>query len=233
MEGLCHREISVHLIHTLPLSENPVLPSNREMGPTPDLINIWMIDLTFFPVLSIPSTNLQLRNCLMQLPFKSLDVLSQQQYAKLSSEVAWLPPTKLYSCVSVWINLLLAPKKRSLKSCISQPLYWSAEWQGRWGWTQLCWGLFHLQREEFSASLALDSEWRRRAPLTVDRKSCTWKETWVYLTLQNKTQLGSNSLILFVIFHLLLDNIISRRDGGNNFLNNYFNIVLPVFLHEG
>ena len=55
----------------------------------------------------------------------------------------------------------------------------------------------------------------------------------MYLTLQNKAHLGSDSLILFVIFHLLLDNIISRRDGGNNFLNNYLNIVLPVFLHEG
>lgn len=159
-----------------------------------------MTDLTYFPVLSIPPTNLQLHKCLVQLPFKSLGVLPQWQCAKLSSEVAWLPPTKLYNCVSVWINLLLAPKKRSLKSYISQPLYWSAEWQGRWGWTQLCWDLFHLQREALSVSLALDSGWRRRAHLTVDRRSCTWRETWVYLTLQNKTQLGSNSLIFFSFF---------------------------------
>lgn len=149
-----------------------------------------MIDLTFFPVLSIPPINLQLRKCLMQLPFKSLDVLPQW-YARLSSGLhgSLHKIIQLYQFESTCCLL----QRRDLWNH-AFPNYYIEVLSSRAGgaepsYVETC---FISREKSYQSALPWTVGGGGEFLWQWTERVVPGKETRVYLTLQNKTQLGSN-----------------------------------------
>lgn len=177
----------------------------------------WVIDLTFFPFSSTAFTNdLQLHKCLVQLPFKSLNVPPQWQYeykTKALFRDRLASSHEIYRVVYVLISLLLAPNKRSLKPCVcSSTSSYAKVLSGRAGGTEPTYvETFHLQRKGASVSFGLDGGLRE--PI--------WQVTGRDAPRKRLSEADPPELYTFSfparVFHLLLDSTYIQEKQWKNF----------------